>query len=82
MAMLAYPCMEESCVCTVPASRSIAPLRYVRTASESTWRVIKRKKKKRKEKQAPTVNSSVVLFFFLLYIISNDSMVIYRAEEF
>lgn len=55
--MLTYPCMEESCVCTVPASRSIVPLRYVQCWSQlSSYQ-----KKNKKEKQAPTVNSSILL---------------------
>lgn len=61
MAMLTYPCMEESCVCTVPASRSIVPLRYVQCWSQlSSYQ----KKNKTKKKQAPTVNSSILLTLF------------------
>lgn len=45
MAMLTYPCMEESCVCTVPASRSIVPLRYVQRWSQlSSYQKKKQKK--------------------------------------
>lgn len=61
MAMLTYPCMEDSCVCTVPASRSIVPLRDV--VLELTVELSKEKEKKKK-KQAPTVNSSILLTLF------------------
>lgn len=51
MAMLAYPCMEESCVCTVPASRSIVPLRYVQCWSQLSSYQKKNQKKKSKHPQ-------------------------------
>lgn len=60
MAMLTYPCMEESCVCTVPASRSIVPLRYVQCWSQlSSYQ--KKNKKKSKHPQ-------LTVAFYLHYL--------------
>lgn len=57
MAMLSYPCMEEkSCVCTVPASRSIVSLCYF-TMLELT---VELSKQKRKSKHP----QSTVAFYF------------------
>lgn len=70
MAMLTYPCMEESCVCTVPASHLIVPLRYVQC-----WELTVELSKE-KRKQAPTVNSSI-----FTYIVSNELMVIYMWRK-
>lgn len=60
MAMLSYPCMEESCVCTVPASHLIV-------CHSATYNVVVEltvELSKQKRKQAPTVNSSILLTLF------------------
>lgn len=64
MAMLSYPCMEESCVCTVP-SVTFDSATLLRTMLELIVELSKqKKKKKKKKKQAPTVNSSILLTLF------------------
>lgn len=52
--MLTYPCMEESCVCTVPASHLIVPLHYEQ-CRELTVELSKRKKTKESKHPQLTV---------------------------
>lgn len=58
MAMLSYPCMEESCVLHC-ASVTLDSATLLRTMLELTVELSKQKRK-----QAPTVNSSILLTSF------------------
>jgi len=58
MAMLSYPCMEESCVLHC-ASVTLNSATLLRTMLELTVELSKQKRK-----QAPTVNSSILLTSF------------------